>query len=208
MEIEQNDKISFLDVLIKKSKDSFSTNSFQKKTETGLGMKFESAIPEKYKFNLISCLVDRAYKINSSMTNFCKEIYRLKQYFFMNGFPIKIIEESIKRKLEKIKSEDKITVSKKKLYACIPYLHKTANNNISKDIQALVNRFYPHINLNLIFQNDFSIKNFFPFKDKIPVFMQSNVVYKYKCEQCLATYYGETSRHLRTRIAEHRGLSP
>ena len=38
--------------------------------------------------------------------------------------------------------------------------------------------------------------------------MLSNLVYKFKCEQCNATYYGETSRHLQTRVAEHKGLSP
>ena len=37
--------------------------------------------------------------------------------------------------------------------------------------------------------------------------MLSNVVYKFTCRQCNATYVGETSRHLQTRIAEHRGLS-
>ena len=34
------------------------------------------------------------------------------------------------------------------------------------------------------------------------------LVYKYTCSQCSATYVGESSRHLRTRIAEHRNISP
>ena len=49
--------------------------------------------------------------------------------------------------------------------------------------------------------------SFFSYKDKVPVSVLSNIVYKYTCAQCPATYYGETSRHLKTRIAEHRGLS-
>ena len=32
-------------------------------------------------------------------------------------------------------------------------------------------------------------------------------MYLYTCGQCGAQYYGQTMRHLRTRIAEHRGLS-
>ena len=32
-------------------------------------------------------------------------------------------------------------------------------------------------------------------------------MYSYKCGQCSAQYFGETTRHLKTRIAEHRGLS-
>ena len=38
--------------------------------------------------------------------------------------------------------------------------------------------------------------------------LRSNLVYKFSCGQCDATYYGETTRHLKTRIAEHKGLSP
>ena len=68
-------------------------------------------------------------------------------------------------------------------------------------------KFYPQIHLNLIFKNNFSIESFFQYKDKIPTSVLSNVVYKYTCEQCTATYYGETTRHLCTRIAEHKGLS-
>ena len=37
--------------------------------------------------------------------------------------------------------------------------------------------------------------------------MQSDLVYEYSCGQCDAKYIGETSRHLKTRVAEHKGLS-
>ena len=33
---------------------------------------------------------------------------------------------------------------------------------------------------------------------------RSNVVYLYNCNQSPDSYYDETSRHIRTRIAEHR----
>ena len=79
---------------------------------------------------------------------------------------------------------------------------------ISSCTRDLIRNFFPHINLRIIFKNDFTIKSFFPFKDKTPFNLRSNVVYKYTCASCLATYYGETSRHMQTRIAEHRGLSP
>ena len=45
------------------------------------------------------------------------------------------------------------------------------------------------------------------FKDRIPDLLKSNVVYKYECAQCDASYVGETTRHLRTRVAEHKGVS-
>ena len=33
------------------------------------------------------------------------------------------------------------------------------------------------------------------------------MVYKYQCAQCGALYVGETIRHLKTRSAEHKGVS-
>ena len=48
----------------------------------------------------------------------------------------------------------------------------------------------------------------FRFKDRVPFLLSSNLVYKYTCPQCNEAYVGETSRHLKTRIAEHKGVSP
>lgn len=208
-EKEKENKLSFLDISITKTSDSFNTNSFRKSTFTGLGMKFESAIPNKYKSNLINCLVDRAFKINSTDFGFNEEISKLKQYFCQNNFPLKFINNIINSKIESYRKPKlvKSTVSKKILYSSLPFLSNITNRSINRDIQEIVAKFYPHLNLRLIFRNNFSVGSFFPYKDLVPVSMLSNVVYKFTCAQCPATYYGETTRHLKTRIAEHRGVS-
>ena len=184
VEIEKKGILPFLDISVSKSDSSFITNSFQKKTFSGLGMKFDSAIPEKYKYNLINCLVDRAFKINSSSTGFFNEIRRLKQYFCQNNFPLNAVDKTITCKINSINSTENATLTapKKKVFATLPFLNKYSNYSINKDIQNIVHRFYPSINLNLIFQNNFSIDSFFPYKDKVPTFMLSNLVYKFSCE--------------------------
>ena len=53
-----------------------------------------------------------------------------------------------------------------------------------------------------------TIDSMFPFKDGIPLALRSNVVYQFKCSVCNATYIGETTRHYKTRISEHMGVSP
>ena len=52
------------------------------------------------------------------------------------------------------------------------------------------------------------LSNFFRFKDKVLFNLRSNVVYKFSCDRCNATYYGETCRHLNIRVGEHSGVSP
>ena len=37
--------------------------------------------------------------------------------------------------------------------------------------------------------------------------LRSNVVYKFSCGRCNASYYGETYRHLSVRVGEHSGVS-
>ncbi len=50
--------------------------------------------------------------------------------------------------------------------------------------------------------------SFFPFKDKVPKFLRSDVVYLFKCRCCSASYVGQTTRHLPTKVSEHLGLTP
>ena len=43
---------------------------------------------------------------------------------------------------------------------------------------------------------------------RIKKLMRSGVVYLFKCQCCSASYVGQTTRHLHTRISEHLGISP
>ena len=47
----------------------------------------------------------------------------------------------------------------------------------------------------------------FTFKDKIPSFLPSGIVYKFQCDSCSATYYGKTKRHFNVRMCEHLRIS-
>ena len=38
--------------------------------------------------------------------------------------------------------------------------------------------------------------------------LRSNIVYKFTCGRCNATYYGETCRHFKVRAGEQSGISP
>ena len=56
--------------------------------------------------------------------------------------------------------------------------------------------------LRVVFKT-FKSADIFPNKDRVPVGLVSNVVYKFQCEQCSNCYVGETRRHLSTRVKEH-----
>ena len=65
-DMEETNKLPFLDILIIKENNQFQTTVFHKKTFTGLYTKWDSFIPRKYKINLINTLLDRFWKICSN----------------------------------------------------------------------------------------------------------------------------------------------
>ena len=173
-------------------------------------MKYGSAISTKYKFNLIDCLIDRAYKINSSLHGFTKDIAKIKKFFAQNRFSQFLLNRRISVKLYKLKNpnEEVATASKQVVHASMPFMSSSSNNKLQKTIFKLVSEFLPHVELRLAFKNDFTTASFFRFKDQIPMMVRSNIVYIYKCGICNSRYIGETSRHYTTRVAEHMGVSP
>ena len=76
------------------------------------------------------------------------------------------------------------------------HLHNSINKNL------------PFCKIKVIFKPTTRLSNFFRFKDKVPFNLHSNVVYKFFCGRCNATYYGETCQHLNIRVGEHSGISP
>ena len=79
---------------------------------------------------------------------------------------------------------------------------------IRTQINRLCNAAFPHLGIRFVFRSSRRISSFFPFKDKVPKYLRSSVVYLFKCRCCSASYVGQTTRHLHTRISEHLGISP
>ena len=61
--------------------------------------------------------------------------------------------------------------------------------------------------LRVVFKPTARFLHFFSYKHVTPKALRSMVVYKYCCAGCNACYIGQMSRHLATRIAEHKGVS-
>ena len=78
--------------------------------------------------------------------------------------------------------------------------------HISTDVKRKINRFckfYCKILSIKTVLTPFKVADMFNVKDPIPKFLKSFVVYKFVCPGCNASYIGETSRYLSTRIKEH-----
>ena len=61
--------------------------------------------------------------------------------------------------------------------------------------------------MNVVFRPSNRIRNAFRFKDQIPKYMNSKVIYKFKCNICNDVYIGETKRHFLVCEYEHFGKS-
>ena len=113
-------------------------------------------------------------------------------------------DKCIKEFLDKILVPKPVvsTVPKKNLVIDLPYLGK-----LSLQIRIRINRIMKnklsYCDIQFVFQTKCKISNFFTFKDKIPSFLRSGIVYKFQCGSCNATYHGKTKRHFKVRMCEH-----
>ena len=92
------------------------------------------------------------------------------------------------------------------MYLTIPFIGKHAMQ-IRHRLSKLLKGSFPQINFRIVFKTSTRLRDFFHFKDRIPLHLRSLVVYKYKCRSCSASYLGKTKRHLHRRVCEHRGVS-
>ena len=82
------------------------------------------------------------------------------------------------------------------------------SEKLKTEILDTLAKFYPQLDLKIILSNAYTIGSLFNYKDKLPMTLQSSIIYKYSCAFCASgTYVGLTTRALHMRIAEHRGRS-
>ena len=207
-EVERDGKLPFLDIVISRSQGKFNTFVYRKPTFTGLFANFHSFIPLTYKRCLVFCLIHRIFNLCSSYENFHTQLEVVRNLLKLNGFPSHMFECITRRFLDNTfdPKPSVQTVPKKIIYFCLPFpgIHSL---QICTQINRLCNAAFSHLDTRFVFRSSGRIASFFPFKDKVPKYLRSSVVYLFKCRCCSASYVGQTTRHLYTRISEHLGIS-
>ena len=145
----------------------------------------------------------------SDFSRFHTGVSHSKEILRKNAFPIKLVDSGIKTFLNKkfLHTPVTLTVEKKELFIALPYLGNLSLA-IRTRLQNTINKNLPFFKIKVIFKSTTRLSKFFRFKGKVPFNLRSNVVYKFSCVRCNATYYGETCKHLNIRVGEHSGVSP
>ena len=106
-----------------------------------------------------------------------------------------------------LKRPQVLTSEKKTLTYVLPFRGKLSLQTRAK-LQKVIKRTLSCSKIQIVFTNQTNLSNIFRFKDRLPYDLTSCVVYKFQCERCNASYYGETDRYLKIRSGEHNDISP
>ena len=179
-ETENNKKLAFLDCLIDRTNNGFTSSVYRKPTFTGQGLSFFSFSPLIYKINSIRTLIFRAYNICSNMTSLSKEFSFLVRYFNANGFPKCLIYSHIQKFINKLQNQRPVvqTVNRKDMYLSLPYLGPTSDK-LKLDLEKITLKYFPFIKLHVVFVNLCTLTSLFKYKDVLPSSMRSSIIYKY-----------------------------
>ena len=199
-----------LRVTISRENINFTTTIFRKSTFSRVYTNFQSFLPLRYKTNILTCLLFRAFSICSDIKLFHLEVTKLKEIFRQNGYPKSFIDMCVQTYfLDNIrKTKDVVyTVPKKELSIVLPYLG--INSLRLKDkLENTFKKSLPFCKILVIFRTTSRIKSLLSYKDRVNIGLKSHVIYKFMCSECNLTYYGKTPRHFIVRYSEHLSISP
>ena len=207
LEIENNNTLAFLDVLVSRLEDgTITTSLYRKPTFSGLHMKFDSFVPHQYKINLITGLLNRAWKICSTFDLFKLEIEFIKQLLMSNGYPLKFLNGQIRKFLNKKHNvEMKIPnygPERKCIFISLPFCGQNSSK-LNRQMARIVNKIAPWAKLNMTFKSSSRLAQLSKLKSVVSKLNKSNVIYKVNCNDCNEFYIGLTRRRLNVRLDEH-----
>ena len=214
MEKEENNSLNFLDCHIQKVPEGASfikclSSVFRKPTFTGLGMNFHSQTYFNFKLNNIRTLLYRAYNISSTWQSFHNEVKFLANFFLNNGYPKDLFHRICKRFIDKLyeTKENVCTAKRMPFYHKIPFINNYTCDFIKNTYVKFLSDCYPQVDFKMVFYNNFKIQGLTKHKEKLPVPLESGIVYMYKCGDCNATYIGSSIKALFSRANEHFAIS-
>ena len=213
-EIETRKSLSFLDVKVQReSDDKLSTSVHIKATSSGECLNFCSLSPERYKLGAIKTFLHRAYDVSSSWTSLHLEIERIKQLLTNNNYPMKVIDDTIRKFLDKKQApqpENNTVTNDVTFYFKnqMSSQYKTEETMLRKIIQDNVLPTNPESRIQLIiYYRSHKLAQLVIKKNPHKATSPYNIVYQYTCDvvgcQPAKFYIGYTENTLVERMRTH-----
>ena len=127
---EKRYTLPFLDVCIKMENAAFTTSMYRKETFSGVYTNYTRHLSNNYKLGLIFTLLHRAYTICYNYNYFYCELNVLKDILLTNGYPLAVIDKSVRAFLKKIRSQHVEVENDNRREVCVtlPFLGKMSMN--------------------------------------------------------------------------------
>ena len=201
-EEEQNKTLPMLDTLTRRNEEGkLSFSVYRKPTHTDQYLQFDSNQPLQHKLGVIRTLHHRCMMLCTEEEDKMKEIEHLKKVLSVSGYTKAAWSLATARKPQTSRQTTPTSDTRKKGSVSLPYVGPVTEAIARNFRQAGVTT---HIKP----CNTIRGRLVRP-KDKLDRLDQAGVVYKIACQDCTATYVGETERKLNTRFKEHhRSSSP
>ena len=213
-EMNINSKLPFLDVLVDASQDEFRTKVYRKPTSQGNCLNGRSECTDKYKYSVIFSYLNRAYNTSDNWKDFHEEVLHIKQLLINNNFSNRMVDEQIKKFLDKKLSHKEHNQDKKTIKV---YYQGQTHKNYKLDeriIENIVSDNTKCIDKNsklkiIFFYKNKKASNYIMKNDMTPppsILQQTNVVYKFTCplpHSQAVEYVGHTQTKLSRRLTYH-----
>ncbi|XP_018361384.1 PREDICTED: uncharacterized protein LOC108760084 [Trachymyrmex cornetzi] len=197
------DKLEFLDVTIFRLNSKLIFDRYRKPFFSGRFLNFNSNHPVSQKKGTIYSLVDRAF-ILSDCSFHTKNLIFVINILLENDYLLPFIFNTVNQRIKQLLKTKYMTQD-----------NSTENLNDVQSSSWLMVPFIPHHTerFKRFSNNDVRVSFHSPNKmakyikvqkDSLSKNSKNNVVYKISCENCDASYVGQTDRQLKTRISEHR----
>lgn len=202
VEVEVEGGVPFLDTRLIRNNNVITIDWYQKRTNSGRFLNFNSCHPIRHKLNTLIGMKNRVSRI-SHPSFLQKNLQILKCQFINNGYPASLVNKILfsTSTLNGGVAQSMFARggdSNTSRYFRLPFI-PNITNRLTRAIKQ------DHDDINFGYYSYKPIQKFFTnVKDKTDLLSKSNLIYSIPCIDCPLHYIGQTSSWLKTRLTLHK----
>lgn len=201
-ELEENGKLPFLDLQLKRNRTKIEFSIYRKPTTTQQLIHESSNHHPRHKEAAFHSMIHRLVNVPMKEENFKEELKYIKETAKINGYKEDMINNILKKHSRKKYLKDVTTLNNDKEneedikgWISLPY-YTPITNELSKILKKQ--------NIKTCYTNGGNLRDLLGTeKDKENNILRKSGIYRLTCENCEKKYVGQTKRCLETRLQEH-----